>query len=162
LPAMSMTPHSGFEKRLRRVLDPKTNRQTFSRRSKLLLICCASLITVLVANGRLTGRPSQTPRWAGTWKLNKDRSAPMQDPRVLEMFNSIQTATVKLEPAQGSIKMTSELVAGRLSQKLTMESTVPIGVPINLNDIPIFLRNPAAPALPGGTVTLTPITDEYL
>jgi beta-lactamase regulating signal transducer with metallopeptidase domain len=164
LPTMSVTDHSGFEKRLRLVLDPKRNRQTFSRKSTVLVVCWTALLTALLGNGHLAARPTQasTPKWAGTWKLNKSLSKPMQDSRVLEMFNSTQTATVKLETAQGSVKVTTEVVAGPLNQKLTMQSTIPLGVPINLNDIPIFLRNPGATALPGGTVTVTSIADESL
>src|SRR5262249_43990817 len=73
-----------------------------------------------------------------------------------------QTATMKLDPIDGSIKVSSEIVASRLSLKQTMETTLPLGVRVDLNDIPTFLRNPGATALPGGTVVITSVAGESL
>jgi len=154
--AISMTPVSGFEQRLRLVLDSTRSRRTLSRRSTLLSMCFAALLTAITATGHLA---AQTPRWVGTWKLNKGRTTVQPDPRLREMFDSITEASVKLEPAQGGIKWLSSIVAGRLSQRQTIEATLPLGVPIDLNDLPLFLRNPYATALPGGTALLTPSSD---
>jgi beta-lactamase regulating signal transducer with metallopeptidase domain len=159
---ISMTQIAGFEKRLRLILDSTRNRQTLSRRSTVLLTFIAAILTALTATGHLAARSTQvsTPKWAGAWKLNKERSAFPQDVRVLEMVSTIETATLKLEPVQGGIKYSSEIVAGRLSHRQYIDTTLPLGDPFDFKDVSPF--SAGAASLPDATVLITPLGDDAL
>jgi hypothetical protein len=75
------------------------------------------------------------------------------------MFDSTSTAILKLEPAPGGIKWSSDIVAGRLSHRMFTETTLPLGVPIDLKDIPYLIRDPS---LVSGTMLITSPSDDSL
>jgi beta-lactamase regulating signal transducer with metallopeptidase domain len=157
---LAMTHLAGLEKRLRLVLDTTRSRRTLSSRSTLLLMCFAALLTALTATGHLAAQVS-TPKWAGTWKLNKERSNRQQDARLLEMFDSIGTATLKLEPTQGGVKWSSEIIGGRLNHRQYTETTLPLGVAIDFKDMPYFVRAFNG-VVSGGTILVTSRADGSL
>src|SRR5262249_35533542 len=99
-----------------------------------------------------------SPKWAGTWRLNKENSRFGSDPKIQELLDSIDTITWTLEVVPNGMKMTADLVGIRPGQRQQTEVTIPFGVRLNAKDL-----NPiAAVLLPPTSVLVTPLGNDSL
>jgi beta-lactamase regulating signal transducer with metallopeptidase domain len=156
LTAVSMIHRSGFESRLRLILDPKRNRRMLSRRSILGLISCGVLLTALSATVHIVAAQA-TPKWAGTWKLNKEKSNFGGDVKLYELIAAVESLTIRLERGPDGLQGMSELVGTRPGQRQRVEFSVPFGVRTDIKDV-----NLVAAMIGDGTILVTPVGDDAL
>ncbi len=104
------------------------------------------------------------PKWIGTWKLSKERSRVGQDSKLVEMFNSIESLTIRFDGVRGGVTVTASIVivpasdSSPTSRRTSMQNqfTAKFGDTINIKDIfSPFMEEE-------GTVTFRPVTDAGL
>jgi len=154
--AVSMIHRSGFESRLRLILDPKRNRQMLSHRSTIGLISCGVLLTALSATVHIVAAQA-TPKWAGTWKLNKERSNFGGDAKLYDLLATVESMTIRLERGPDGLQGASELVGIRAGQRQRVEFTIPFGVRTDIKDV-----NVVAAMVGDGTILVTPVGDDAM
>jgi hypothetical protein len=168
---MAMTQASGFERRLRAILNRRKSRRTLSGKSVGVLTSVALLLTMLAANLHVVAMavipmPRTVPvaqasvqaaKWLGVWKLNRERSNIGLDPQARAMFDSIASATFTLAPIANGARAISDVTGLGHGQRQHMEVEIPFNVRLDFKDVSLF-----AAMLHDGTFMITPIRDDAL
>ncbi|HLQ79247.1 MAG TPA: M56 family metallopeptidase [Terriglobia bacterium] len=162
----SAMPGSFLSKRIKRIFEgPRLLRAS---RKRVALAIAGSVITSgLLAAATVPVAPSLRTRppaaqavetkWAGTWKLNKVKSDFGHDPRIQSMLDSVESITLKLEPASDGVILKGDLIGTNPNMRQHTEFALKFGVPTNGKDVSPIL----AVAYPA-TVNMVPISNNVL